>query len=442
MRQWIAAATLALAAAHAAATDGHHRCEYYSTLAFRESPYADIRGVVELTAEEAWPRNHYRFAYDEDGRLVELSFRLRDTLRPLNDTTNYLVRAPRIAIDYEDGVETRTFFDEHDAPITTAGGVYKEVYTLDSLGQRTSLTFLDHRGEPVESSWGIAAYHWTTSPDGSVIETRIDLDAEPAWMRPNLHFGTLRLEYDARGLLAVMRNIDERGALVENETGAAQDKLRYDRLGRLESWNVLDAAGNLECGNSPDVARGIPTYDEHGYQVAIRYEDEAGEPIRNRYGFGGSRAEFDKFGNRIRRETLNEHGQPLVVEGRGYHGYTFEYDRSGLHLQRMALYGLDGEPATHAQRGYAAQEFAYDDRGNLIRITHVDTNGDPVDRLDNGVSIIEHTYDGFRRVETRRLDKHGEPVRERWAVTRYSHRADGLLVGASRFDAAGAAIDP
>ncbi len=427
------------------AADDHYRYEYFSTLAFRESPYADIRGVVELNEAEAWNRNHYRFAYDRDGRLIEMSFRLRDALRPLNHTANYLIRSPKIVVTYEGDKEIRMFFDEHERPVATAGSVYREVYTLDDLGQRAELRFYNREGEPIESNWSIASYHWTTNPDGSVIETRFDSQGEPAWMRPGLHFGRVRLEYDAKGFLAVMQYVNEQGAFVENETGAAQDKLRYGQSGTLVSWNVLDGRSEAKCGNSPNVAHGLPTHDQYGYEIGLSFLDEKGARIRNRYGFGGSRAMYDQFGNMVRRETIDEHDNPLVVEGRGYFGYTFAYDRSGLMLQSFNLYGLNGEPALHTTRGYAGQRIEYNEAGDRTRVTYVGLDGQPVSRIDTGVAIIEHLYKNGLRTQTRNLNAAGKVVADEqtgWAVARFTYAEDKFCEGLEHFDAELRPIDP
>ena len=48
--------------------------EYYSTLSFRESPYANHKGVHKLTIEQAKKRNHYKFEYDQQNRLKAIGF--------------------------------------------------------------------------------------------------------------------------------------------------------------------------------------------------------------------------------------------------------------------------------------------------------------------------------------------------------------------------------
>ena len=418
--------------------------ELYSTLAFRESPWADFRGVVRLSPEAAARRNHYRFVRDRHGRLVELSFRLGAQLRAPNHTANLFFRSSMVRISYRDGLEVRRFFDRRGHPVAVAGTVFEERYELDAKGRRSALRFYDAAGEPVESGWGIASYHWRIDPDGSVVEWRKDARGHPVAIRPRFDFGVLRLHYDARGDIALMQNLSRDGGLRENGTGVAQDRLAFDRRGRFLGWNVLDARGRPRRGNGPNVARGIVTPDRWGYEAAVRFEGEAGEPIRNAYGWGGSRTVYDDFGNWRARSFYDEQGRPLKIAHLGYHRYVFEWDASGLLNLGMRYLDTEGRPVPHLERGYAEIEYRHDERGNTTAILFLDTAGRPVARTDTGVAQIERRYDSTDRlVEERCFDADGRRVRDRrrgFAVARYRYDERGVRLPAELFDALGVAL--
>lgn len=420
---------LQAAGARPAVTDGE-TVAYYANLAFRESPYADFRGVAPLAPEEAARRNHYRFVYRPDGRVAEIAFRLGDRLRPTNHTANHFFLAPLIRFRYSDGREERAFFDHHGRPTAVRGEVYREIYTLDELGYRTELHFEGRDGSRVESSWDIASYHWRTGEDGRVVEWRKNLAGERVPLRPGFDFGVIRLSYDARGMVSLMQNIGRDGELVENDSGAAQDRLEYLPGGFHHAWNVLDAAGRPERGNGPDVARGIIERDRHGYETAIRYQDEDGEPIANAYGFIRSETTYDRFGNWLMRGFYDAEGRPVPVDRLGYQRYEFEWDASGRNLLSMQYLDAAGRPVAHGERGYARVEMEYDGDGNQLRQRYLDTAGRPAVRSDRGFASIERQFDenGFL-LRQRYLDAAGRPVVDRrsgCAGTTYRYAADGF----------------
>ncbi|WP_375202251.1 hypothetical protein [Hyphococcus sp.] len=175
---------------------------YFTALPFRESPFADLRGVHPIMRAKAMAQNHFRFEYDGEGRPIRVTFLLGDTPRPLNDhTDNFFFQTPRVDIFYEEGRETRRFFDEHGNPAKMRG-VFREVYELDHLGYRQRLTFYNSDGERIENSWGIAEYVWVIEKDGLVIEDHFNLAGEVVPKRPNLPFMRLRLHYGPAGWLA------------------------------------------------------------------------------------------------------------------------------------------------------------------------------------------------------------------------------------------------
>lgn len=417
----------------------------FSTLAFRESPYADFAGVVPLTAEQAAARNHYRFVYDQEGRIREISFRLGTRLRTPNHTANYFFRSSIVRIAYRDHEEVRRFFDHRELPVTVLGEVFEERYDLDDRGRRRELRFVDVHGEPVESAWGMASYHWRTEPDGTVVEWRKALDGKPVSMRPGLAFGVLGLHYDARGQIALMQNLDRNGALLDNATGVSQDRLSFDASGRFLGWAVLDAAGRPRRGNGPDVARGVVTPDRWGYESEIRFEDERGEAIRNGYGWGGSRTAYDRYGNWRSRAFVDADGSPMNVERLGYHRYDFEWDASGLLMLSMRYVDVEGRPVAHRERGYAVVRHDHDRQGNRIASRFLRVDGTPVDRIDSGVASIDRTFDERGRLlEVRYHDAQGAPTVDRrsgHAGLRYRYGDRGEPLGPQPLSVTGELLD-
>jgi hypothetical protein len=318
-------------------------------------------------------------------------------------------------------------------PTTGNGDAFSEVYEYDTDGNRSSLTFYDVAGEPVESGWGIARYQWRISKDGTVTENRFNLAGEPVEIRPGFPFYCLKLHYDQNGWLALMENYGKNcKALTENELNAAQDKLQYTAAGDMYAWNVYNGEQQRSAGNGPRVARGLRGFDTLGQDASERFEDANGKPMTNAYGWTHSKARFDRYGNMIFRLNYNFKDLPAINEQLGFAGYHMQYDETGLH--RLSLKYLDEhkQAAVHKKRGYHQVVSHYDAAGNMVRTRFEDVGGEIVNRIDSGVGIIERVYDEQNRLSSIELfDKDHRPVRharEDWHRSTYIYHANGPLL--------------
>lgn len=378
----------------------------YSQMPFRETPYADIKGIFPLSESQAQGRKHYIISYDHLHRVVEVRFVLNNDVVPLNINKNVVTHAPHIKIEYQDDQEIRRFYDQYGNP-SLSNGAFKEVYRLDELGQRISLHFLDDEGERISSGWGIYEYIWTTDDKGTVTEQRFDETGEPAEIRPGFPFYCLKLHYDQRGFLAMMENYGtECEVLTENSLNAAQDKLIYNEMGFMSSWNVFNGEQERARGNGPNVASGIMEHDEFGNTTREYYLDENGERISNAYGWFDSIAAYDAHGNMISRFNHSLDGSTSNIERLGYAGYRMTYDKQGRFRTSLAYFDEDNNPTQHRNRGYHMVKHYYED-GRLSRLEFLDENLRLTNRTDNGIASIQYiqTENGIEQV---RFNKNGE----------------------------------
>jgi len=382
--------------------------EYYSTIPLRESPYPDFIGVVRLLREEALTRNHYRFEYDEQFRLISVSFRLGNTLRNPNHTANYFFTTPVQKFEYQDKKEIRTFFDRFGNQ-TSQRGAYREIYTLNQKGKRIGLHFEDKDGNKIENRWGILNYKWEHQKDGSVIENRYNLKGESKSLRPQFEFHTIRLYYEQNGILALMQNIDSKGSLLENSSGVAQDKLLFDEEGRWTGWNVLDKNHQPKKGNGPNVAKGINIPDRYGYEISIRYEDVDGTPLINSHGFWGGKRFYDIFGNYKMEYFIDSLGKPGINLKTGYCYAKYTWDKTGLNRLKVQLLDTRHKPVLHKLAGFVVIKHEYNGDNNLVKTSYLGLKGEKINRRDNGTSYIIYTYkDDKSRAEIKRYSKKGE----------------------------------
>ena len=407
------------------------RVAYFAHMPFRETPFADLRGIYPISAERAMKYMHYRFVYDALERPIEVSFRFGDEIQNLNISRNALTFAPVTRIFYEDGLEIRTFFDRFMNP-TLSNGVFREVYEIDGDGNRISLRFYDVEGNLIESEWGIYSYKWTVDKRGTVTETRSDIHGEPVSIRPHFPFYCLKLHYDQRGLLALMENYGtscER--LTLNHLNAAQDKLQYNASGGAYAWNVYDEKEKRSVGNGPMVARGIMERDDLGHTIREYFEDANGKIMTSAYGWTNTDASFDEFGNMIARFNNDAKGERTNNLLLGYSGYIIDYDAKGERRMSLAYQDADGSPATHLTRGYHSVKTDYDDHGNRVRSRFEDAAGSSVNRKDYCAAVFEYSYDSKnRRASMRLFDENMKPTRhcdEGWHETTYHYHPQGPL---------------
>ncbi len=365
--------------------------EYYSIIPLRESPYPFFQGILRLSKNEAMTRNHYRFTYDNLFRLESISFWAGDKLRKSNHTANYFFTAPMQKIEYADKKEIITYYNRFGNQ-TRQRGVHKSVYSLDKNGRRIALHYEDNKGVIIENSWGISNYKWNHQDDGSVIESRYDLKGKLKSLRPQFDFFRIRLYYEQNGLLALMQNIDEKGVLVENNSGVAQDKLHFDNEGRWLGWTVLNAKNQIHKGNGPNVAKGINIPDQYGYETSIRYEDVDGSSIINSHGFWGGKRFYDNYGNYKITQFIDSLGNPRINEQTGYCYAVYTWDDKGINLLKYELLDINKQPILHKKRGYAKTEYEYNEFDQTTRISYFGKNGEKINRKDNGVSYIIRNY--------------------------------------------------
>lgn len=366
----------------------------YASIVFRETPYARQKGMIKLTSEQAQVRSHYQFTFDQHERIIEISFKQGDVFKAPNHTADaYQYPATTVRTQYQGNEEIKTFYNRFETQIAVRGDVFEEVYELDSLGNRKVMYYRNKSGERIENEWGVAQYTWELQNDGSVIEQRFDLSGDPQPLRPGFPFYRIRLHYDSNGYISLMQNIDEQGNLIENETGVAQDKIEFDGLGRWLGWKVLDKNGAITEGNGPNVARGINTPNEFGYETAIRFEDRDGHAKRNSYGFWGSKRFYDQHGNYERTYFTDSLGNPAPNEITGYTYAIYEWDATGQVRTSTQLLDVNKKPVAHKTRGYSSVKFEYDDSNQMTKASFFDENGQLVNRIDNGAAFIEFKYD-------------------------------------------------
>ena len=376
------------------------RVVYYSTVEFVETPLSEIKGSIPLHKDVAIKRNHYRFEYDNLNRLKTISFFNGKEPRHPNHTANLFTLAHRMEFTNANKSEHITFFNIKGKPVDVLENVHRFTYTLNELGYRTQLIFFNENNEQVENGWNIYEYNWTYQSDGSVIETRVNENGNEVAIRPGFQFYRLHLFFNIKGHIALMQQIDSEGNMIENKSGAAQDNITTNVNGNFIKWEVLDKENQLEKGNGPDIAIGIQTFNEFGYETGLEHRDEHNNLVYSAYGICISKTQFDAFGNIKERRFYGPDRKPSNHKFAGYHSLKIQWDVLGNRRTGLTYFGLDGQPTLHKSRGYHKVTYEYTKKGLLKRILYLDTNLNPVNRIDNGVAEIVYNYDKKGNLES------------------------------------------
>lgn len=335
------------------------KVEYYRHLVFRETPFADTRGNHPIDKKSAEHEVHYRFVYDAQDRLVEVSRRLGDHLIADNGNwDSFIWFSPKVTISYSDGKETRHYYDHLDQRIAAHGNMYEAVFELDEKGRRVALRFFDRDGQPSESAWGIHRYAWSYLDDGNILESRYNLKDEPRTIRPDFTFYTVRLEYGTDDLLDFMYHLDDEGNIINNAMKAGMDRIVYDQEENFSRWMVFDENLMPSEGNAPEFAIGEHLYDCRGNKVELRGFDVIGQPKAMPGGVARVLNTYDARNNQTEVKTLDLNGNLLQHVKR-------EFSVDGRRIEWIKFYDENGDVTLAPNGQFAAIKFEYNDDGSL-----------------------------------------------------------------------------
>lgn len=302
--------------------------KHFRQLRFSETPFDKNMGLHAITAEEAVKINHYKFSYDDEGRLVSLEYCRGDELLDGSDSGS-----PRILISYEGNKEIHHYFSREGESRKRAGYFTAE-YELDDDGIRKGLKFLDKEGNPVENRNGIAWYEWKILANLQLKETRFNLKGEETVLNEFCPFYELRFTYDEKGFVTNMANYQGDtmyNCTVENcgDIGVSYFAFEYGEAGDITQFTVSNLNGqlsNLYWG----WAKFENKYDEHGNLIERAMFDQDDEPL------GGmavpvTQTVYDGHGAVIERKFMDS-GRNLI-----------NHPRSGISVSRYA-YDEAGHP--------------------------------------------------------------------------------------------------
>lgn len=342
--------------------------EYFRHLVFRESPLSQHKGIYPITQKEAKQVAHYRFDYDEEGRVVEISFRIGDDLIALNGNwDSFTWWSSKIAISYSEGQEEVTFYNRHNEVHPGFARVTKAIYEVDEDGKRVAVHFLNN-GEKAENHWNVHRYEWSHLGNGEVLEQRFNLKGEPVTLRPNLTFYTVKLAYGEDDMLDFMYHINEDGELINNTLGAAIDRIVFDQHGNFSRWMVFDENRELAEGNDPQLALGENLYDQFGNKVVLRGYDVYMNPKAMPNGVAYVKRKYDRFGNLTEEAYRDINNVHIVRE-------VSIFSENGKRKVGREFRDDNGNLENFPGVGFAREEIVYNENGRFVESKRYKVDG-------------------------------------------------------------------
>lgn len=381
---------------------------YYRNIAFRESPYASIRGIHPIDVSTKDSLFHYAIKYDDQNRITYL----QQMMGPRNavyqpDLNRFLVRSAGLRLSYTDDLEKRTYVDHRERPISTSAGVMHELYTYHD-GMRQSMIFLDSMGHITENEWGIAQYQWTNKGE-YVQELRYNLKGDTMHLRTGLDFGITRLYYDDLGYIEKFSNHDPRGALRNCSADFAIDKITYSDQGDFLTWRSYDKDEKITTNSQSGIAHGKNIYD-NGVLQRCEYYDTSGELTMSHYGFASFEELKDSWGNLIGWKYYDSTGMQITMTpdvsyaARAYDDYR--------RITRYAFFDSIDNVIIHPQYGFAQIRYEYDDLDRPVSERYLDEQSQPVMARHIGAAILRHRYSPAGERITKKYDVEDQQIEE------------------------------
>ena len=338
------------------------------------------------------------YQYDDFGYVSQISyFDTEGQPATYIDGTNSYSKL--VVENNEHGLCTMTKrFDEEGNPAEDATGVFKSIFTLDSVGNRIMEEYFDEKEQPVMSN-GLVA--------------KIKMDYDEFNHLTGFHFFDTKgnpvgngnevasecYEYNRQGALVKVWfiGVDGKPALADNL--AATMTYDYDDLGNQKSIQYFDKQGQL-TNNSEGVARQEYIYDSKTNFNTVQKEFDYKGVLKSTL----TRA-FDKRGNIVREQLTGPNGQ--LKQGTIV-SHT-EYDASNRPLVQRYT-NLANQPTNKPGTKIAKIVNVYDNRGNIVEQTFWDAAGKPSVDDQNTFKRVRKYNDMGRVVYERNLDAGGKPL--------------------------------
>nr|WP_298994943.1 hypothetical protein [uncultured Allomuricauda sp.] len=336
-----------------------NRIGYYSKLTGIISPYLEYNPRGEISEDSILFFTHYQVVSGKEGKLQEITYFVNG--KPNNES---YYGTHKVSYEYSDSTMSRTYYDEKNRKsylwrhYYQGRNIHKEVFYLDSNGNKSKLILLDSLGKRVSTGLGAYEYQWQTLSDTAFVQKQFDRDGKPNILTNYFPFYTSKITIDDKGDLYGIYNVNDVDHKIEmnSSTGYAKVIFDFDIHGNEMGWEFHDTEGNL-------VNRSPIENTDYGYAQWL-YENNVWEDRKK-----GLLKYFEQ-------NLYNATGEP-ANDNDSIHKTTY-FLNDNFQLDSILRYNKYGIPQGNMSTNIFRTEFKYDPDGNRVDVVDYDIDGNVI----------------------------------------------------------------
>ena len=326
------------------------KLRYFTKLTGIISPYLDYKPRGEITKQQTQTLSHYKVLYDEQNRIISLKYFKGDI--PSNESYFF---AHEVRYTYQSDITLRTYLDTDEKPKSMwrhyyfGDAIFQEKFFLDEKGNKSKLILLDSLGNQVASGLGSFTYTFETLDDKTFIQKQFKQDGTPNVLTQYFPFEISKISTDDLGHLYAISNVNEEGKLVMQETaGFAEVIFDFDQFGNEMAWRFYDTEKQL-ANRKPfqnmdyGYAQWVYTVDWKDQKLGLAnslyesYSDTNNEPIENNFGIYQTKYSLDEGDNIVSISYWNKSLEKHMHQLAGFHQLFIDYDETGNPVKRTKM---------------------------------------------------------------------------------------------------------
>ena len=396
-------------------------------------------------------------------------------VRLLEDNLEDKGRISRWWIEYDENgfAKTEMFHGLDNSPVCDKNHIYGRSYVRDEKGRPVEIHYVGIDGKPQPTNWGLGIKRFTYDENDNWVKAEyLTIDGQPA-LDDSDGVGVYVMEYDQYGNITysfhqshdgrpmypkkpdsdlaragLHQIFDENGFQVkavyldsENNpmfvNGCAMIDKEYDKNGYLRKMVYRDSSGEITTGKLGCASIEFVN-DEHGNEIERWYRDIDGELCEISDGNAGIVQEYDSVGNRTKIVFYDKNKEPLLNKN-GYAGFASLYNERNL-LVEYTFLGKELLP-TADNDNVVKMRMEYDKRGNQIKTTYYEADGQTLRLSKAGIAGFEDNYDeNGNQTERRFFDAEGKIIvspEYGYAICKYTYDENNCLKSYRYTDAEG-----
>lgn len=286
----------------------------------------------------------------------------------------------------------QTFHSNNDTEVkhtivSDVCGIFGRIFTLDSLGRRTSEKFIGYDGKPTITKKGTAEIIYTYDNYGNISKTSYH-NLEGNYVLNGLGFAFAIIECDEYGntIEETFYGTDNKPCL--SKLGYAKCRYTYNKKGMLATISYY-GIDDKPCLEKLGYVEHRYTYNKKGMQTSVSYYGTDGNLCTN--GIAKIRYEYNNKGSVATESYFDCNGNPCLGDN-GNAKVLYEYDTEDR-IVKYTYFDTEGN-LCNITNGYAILRYKYGENGKIEEVAYYDANDSLCNtKIGNGAARLVRKYD-------------------------------------------------